>query len=333
MTRTAVFGSGSWGTAFAMILADAGGEVVLHARRAEVAESINTDRVNAAYLPDLTLPESISATNDPAEAARGADLVVLAIPSQTVRANLGDWGHHLPTGVPVVSLMKGIELGTGLRMSEVIEQVGGVPAEQVVVLSGPNLSREIADRQPAASVVACSDLGTAEQVARACASPSFRPYTQTDVVGAEIGGAVKNVIALAVGMAEGLGYGDNTKATIITRGLAETARLGAALGADPATLMGLAGVGDLIATCMSPLSRNHAFGVNLGKGMSVEEVVAITSQTAEGVKSCRSVLDLAATHGVDMPICAGVTNVVEHRMDVGQLGDQLMARPHKHERH
>ena len=203
MTRAAVFGSGSWGTAFAAVLADAGGEVVLHARRAEVADAINADRVNADYLPELTLPESISATHDPAAAARGADLVVLAIPSQTVRANLGEWGHHLPAGVPVVSLMKGIELGTGLRMSQVIEQVGGVPTDQVVVVSGPNLSREIAARQPAASVVACSDLGTAEQVARACATPSFRPYTQTDVVGAEIGGAVKNVIALAGGWPRG----------------------------------------------------------------------------------------------------------------------------------
>ncbi|WP_256838628.1 NAD(P)H-dependent glycerol-3-phosphate dehydrogenase [Ornithinimicrobium faecis] len=333
MTRTAVFGSGSWGTAFAAILADAGGEVVLHARRAEVAEAINSDHVNAAYLPELTLPETVSATTDPAAAAHGAEMIVLAIPAQTVRANLGEWGHHLPAGAPVVSLMKGIELGTGLRMSEVIQQVADVSRDQVVVVSGPNLSREIAAKQPAASVVACSDLGTAEQVAQACASAYFRPYTQTDVVGAEVGGAVKNVIALAVGMAQGLGYGDNTKATIITRGLAETARLGAALGADPATLMGLAGVGDLIATCMSPLSRNHSFGVNLGQGMSVEEVVAITSQTAEGVKSCRSVLDLAATHGVDMPICAGVTAVVENVMGVAELGDELMARPHKHERH
>ncbi|QDO89171.1 NAD(P)-dependent glycerol-3-phosphate dehydrogenase [Ornithinimicrobium ciconiae] len=333
MTRAAVFGSGSWGTAFAAILADAGCEVVLHARRREVAEAINADHVNAGYLPELVLPDTVSATDDPAEAARGAELVILAIPSQTLRTNLDSWGHHLPAGVPVVSLMKGIELGTGQRMSEVIHEAAGIPTDQVVVVSGPNLSREIAAKQPAASVVACSDISTAEQVAQACAAPYFRPYTQTDVVGAELGGAVKNVIALAVGMAEGLGYGDNTKSTIITRGLAETARLGAALGADPATLMGLAGVGDLIATCMSPLSRNHSFGVNLGKGMSVEEVVAITSQTAEGVKSCRSILDLAARNGVDMPICTGVTAVVEHAMDVRQLGDQLMNRPHKHERH
>ncbi|USQ75224.1 NAD(P)H-dependent glycerol-3-phosphate dehydrogenase [Ornithinimicrobium cryptoxanthini] len=333
MTRAAVFGSGSWGTAFASVLADAGCSVVLHARRREVADAINETHVNAGYLPDLVLPDSVSATHDPASAADGADLVVLAIPSQSLRANLGEWGAHLPTGAPVVSLMKGIELGTGLRMSQVIQEAGGVEADRVVVLSGPNLSKEIAVRQPAAAVVACSAIRTAEQVAQACATAYFRPYTQTDVVGAELGGAVKNVIALAVGMAEGMGYGDNTKSTIITRGLAETARLGAALGADPATLMGLAGVGDLIATCMSPLSRNHSFGVNLGRGLSVEEVVAITLQTAEGVKSCGPIVELAATHGVDMPICAGVTAVVESRMDVRQLGDELMARPHKHERH
>lgn len=333
MTRAAVFGSGSWGTAFASVLADAGCSVVLHARRREVADAINETHVNAGYLPDLVLPDSVSATHDPASAADGADLVVLAIPSQSLRANLDEWGAHLPVGAPVVSLMKGIELGTGLRMSQVIQEAGGVEADRVVVLSGPNLSKEIAVRQPAAAVVACSDIRAAEQVAQACATAYFRPYTQTDVVGAELGGAVKNVIALAVGMAEGMGYGDNTKSTIITRGLAETARLGAALGADPATLMGLAGVGDLIATCMSPLSRNHSFGVNLGRGLSVEEVVAITLQTAEGVKSCRPIVELAAMHGVDMPICAGVTAVVESRMDVRQLGDELMARPHKHERH
>ena len=333
VTRVAVFGSGSWGTAFAAVLADAGCEAVLHARRREIADAINADRVNAEYLPDLVLPSAVSATHDAASAAEGADIVVLAIPSQTLRDNLTDWRRYLPPGVPVVSLMKGIELGTGLRMSEVIHEAGGVDTDRVVVLSGPNLSREIAARQPAAAVVACSDISAAEQVAQACATAYFRPYTQTDVIGAELGGAVKNVIALAVGMAEGLGYGDNTKATIITRGLAETARLGSALGADPATLMGLAGVGDLIATCMSPLSRNHSFGVNLGHGMSVEEVVAITRQTAEGVKSCRSVVDLAAAHGVDMPISAGVAAVVESRISVGELGDELMSRPHKHERH
>jgi glycerol-3-phosphate dehydrogenase (NAD(P)+) len=229
--------------------------------------------------------------------------------------------------------MKGIEVGTGLRMSQVIEQVAAVEAARIVVVSGPNLSREIAARQPAASVMAGVDHAAAERVAQVSAAPYFRPYTQTDVVGTEIGGAVKNVVALAVGMAEGLGFGDNTKSSIITRGLAETARLGAALGADPATLMGLAGVGDLIATCMSPLSRNHSVGVLLGQGLSVEQVVSIRHQTAEGLKSAGSVVDLAHRHGVDVPICEGVLAVVEQSMSPSDLAEVLMSRARKHERH
>lgn len=331
MTRAAVFGAGSWGTAFAQILADAGAEqVTLWARRAEVAEPIRDQHRNPDYLSEVELAPTITATTDPAEAADGADLVVLAVPSQSLRANLAVWADLLPAGAPVVSLMKGIELGTGLRMSQVVE-AAGVDPSRVVVLSGPNLSREIAARQPAATVVAGVDLAVAEQVAAAVATPYFRPYTQTDVVGAEIGGAVKNVIALAVGMAEGLGYGDNTKSSLITRGLAETARLGSQLGADPRTLMGLAGVGDLIATCMSPLSRNHRVGVALGEGRTVQEVLAVPHQTAEGVKSCRSVVELAGGHGVDMPIAAGVTAVVDGKVTPEQLTGALMSRARKHE--
>ncbi|OLT41066.1 glycerol-3-phosphate dehydrogenase [Serinicoccus sp. CNJ-927] len=333
MTRAAIFGAGSWGTAFAQILADAGAErVVLWARRPEIAEGIRDSRHNPDYLPEVELAPVVTATTDPAEAAAGADLVVLAVPSQTVRANLADWGEHLPARAPVVSLMKGIELGTGLRMSQVVED-SGVEAGRIVVVTGPNLSREIAARQPAASVVAALDHDAADRVAEACMTAYFRPYTQTDVVGAEIGGAVKNVIALAVGMAEGLGYGDNTKSSLITRGLAETARLGQALGADPATLMGLAGVGDLIATCMSPLSRNHRVGVALGQGRSVQEVLAVPHQTAEGVKSCRSVVELGASQGVDLPICEGVTAVVDGSVAPEDLTRALMTRARKHERH
>lgn len=332
MTHAVVFGAGSWGTAYAAILADAGTSVTIHARRAEVARAIAEDHVNHDYLPDLVLPGTVTATTDARDAAEGADLVILAVPSQTLRANLLEWAAVLPPGAAVVSLMKGIELGTGLRMSQVIEAAAGVDAARIVVVSGPNLSKEIAARQPAASVVAGIDHDAAESVAQACATSYFRPYTQTDVVGTEIGGAVKNVVALAVGMAEGLGYGDNTKSSIITRGLAETARLGAALGADPATLMGLAGVGDLIATCMSPLSRNHQVGVNLGRGMSVAQVLAVRHQTAEGVRSCRSVVDLAHAHGVDVPICEGVTAVVEQAMAPQLLADSLMSRARKHER-
>ncbi|WP_122261479.1 NAD(P)H-dependent glycerol-3-phosphate dehydrogenase [Ornithinimicrobium cerasi] len=332
MSRAAIFGAGSWGTAFAQILADGElDEVTLWARREEVARGISEQHRNPDYLSEVELPGSVSATTDPAAAAEGAELVVLSVPSQSLRDNLARWGGVIPKDAIVVSLMKGIELGTGLRMSEVIE-ASGVGSERIVVVSGPNLSKEIAQRQPAASVVAGVDHTAADRVAQLVSQPYFRPYTQTDVVGAEIGGAVKNVIALAVGMAEGLGYGDNTKSSLITRGLAETTRLGQALGAEPATLMGLAGVGDLIATCMSPLSRNHRVGVALGQGTGIAELLSLPHQTAEGVKSCRSVVELAARNGVDMPICEGVTAVVEGRVTPEQLTGALMSRARKHER-
>lgn len=330
--KAAVFGAGSWGSAFAQILADGDLEhVTLWARREEVARSINDDHRNPDYLGDLALPPKVTATTDPAAAADGATLVVLAVPSQSLRLNLEQWGHLIPRDALVVSLMKGIELRTGMRMSEVIE-AAGVQRERIVVVSGPNLSREIALRQPAASVVASTDFAAADRVAELVLQPYFRPYTQTDVVGAEIGGAVKNVIALAVGMAEGLGYGDNTKSSLITRGLAEITRLGESLGAEPATLMGLAGVGDLIATCMSDLSRNHRVGVALGQGSTIGELLALPHQTAEGVKSCFSVVELASQHGVDMPICLGVTAVVSGKASPEQLTGALMSRARKHER-
>ncbi len=330
MTRAAVLGTGSWGTAFAATMADADTDVVMWGRRQEVVDQVNAGS-NATYLPGLTLPRGIRATTDAVEALDGVDIVVLAVPSQTLRNNLVGWAPMLPRGAAVVSLMKGIELGTTKRMSEVIAEVGEVEAERIVVVSGPNLAREIAERHPAASVVACVRETTAEQVAAACVTPWFRPYTNDDVIGIELGGAVKNVVALAVGMAAGMGMGDNSKASLITRGLAETARLGGALGADPATFMGLAGVGDLIATCMSPLSRNRTFGELLGRGMSVEEVTAATSQTAEGVKSCESIHQLAIDHGVDMPIVAAVVAVVQGRVTPRQMVSELMTRSLKSE--
>ena len=330
MTTAAVFGTGSWGTAYAAVLADSGTTVRMWGRRQAVVDQINAGS-NEDYLPGIPLPAGITATADPAEAAEGADIVVLAVPSQTLRANLGDWGAVLPRDAAIVSLMKGVELGTTKRMSEVIAEAGGVEPRRIVVVSGPNLAKEIALKQPAASVVACIDEAVAGMVAEASNPPYFRPYTTTDVVGAELSGAVKNVIALAVGMAEGLGMGDNSKASIITRGLAETTRLGLALGADVMTFAGLAGVGDLIATCMSPLSRNHTFGVNLGKGMSVAEVVAVTKQTAEGVKSCESILQLAHDHGVDVPIIEQVAAVVHDGRRAEDVVGALMGRALKNE--
>jgi glycerol-3-phosphate dehydrogenase (NAD(P)+) len=333
VTRCAVFGTGSWGTAFAMILADAGCEVTLWGRRQELVDAINATHVNPDYLPDTRLAQTVRATTDPAEALAGAEFAVLAVPSQTLRQNLAVWAPLLGADTVLVSLMKGIELGTAKRMSEVIQEVAKVGPERVAVVSGPNLAPEIANRQPAASVVACTDELVAKRLQTACHTPYFRPYTNTDVVGCELGGAVKNVIGLAVGMADGMGLGDNTKATLMTRGLAEITRLGLTLGADPHTFAGLAGMGDLVATCSSPLSRNHTFGTNLGRGMTVEETIAATRQTAEGVKSCESVLDLARRHGVDMPIVAAVVDVVHHGRPTQEVLAGLMARSAKSERH
>ncbi|WP_330173414.1 NAD(P)-dependent glycerol-3-phosphate dehydrogenase [Streptomyces sp. NBC_01498] len=332
MTRVAVFGTGSWGTAFAMILADAGCEVTLWARRAEVVDAVNNTRSNPEYLPGAELPSSVRATTDPAEAARGAEFTVLTIPSQTLRANLADWVPRLPPDTVLVSLMKGVELGTAKRMSEVIGEVAKAPADRVAVLTGPNLAGEIAARQPAAAVVACTDAAVANRLQAACHTPYFRPYTNTDVVGCELGGAVKNVIGLAVGIADGMGLGDNTKASLMTRGLAETTRLGLAMGADPHTFSGLAGMGDLIATCSSPLSRNHTFGTNLGRGMTLEQTIAASKQTAEGVKSCQSVLDLARRHDVDMPITETVVSIVHEGKPPLVAVKELMARSAKPER-
>lgn len=331
MARVAVMGAGSWGTAFGMILCDAGGDVVLWAREPEVQESINVHHRNDLFHPGVAFPEQMRATGDPAEALDGASLVILAIPAQTLATNLTQWRDLMAPDSVVVSLMKGIELGTMRRMSQVISEDGGIPAERVAVVSGPNLAREIALRAPAATTVACPDEASARRLQDACTTSYFRPYWTTDVVGAEIGGSVKNVIALANGMAVGLGYGMNSQASLITRGLAEMSRLGVALGAHPMTFLGLAGMGDLIATCQSPLSRNRTFGENLGKGLTVEETVAITKQTCEGVKSCQPILDLARSHGVEMPITEQVVQVVHHGMSPADMLGAFMSRGTKPE--
>ncbi|MGI3202494.1 NAD(P)H-dependent glycerol-3-phosphate dehydrogenase [Streptomyces sp. GLT-R25] len=304
--RAAVFSAGSWGTAVAKILADAGTDVIVHARRGEIADAINTHHRNPGYFPDIALPAALTATTDPAAALAGADFLVLSIPAQTLRTNLAAWATQIGPGTVIVSLMKGIEQSSHLRASQIITEVTGVSADRVAVLSGPNLAREIMDGQPAAATVACPDEDSARRFQQACHTSYFRPYTSTDVTGCELGGAVKNVIALATGIADGMGLGDNATAMLITRGLAETTRLATAMGAHPATLAGLAGLGDLVATCTSPLSRNRTFGIHLGRGMSVEEATAATRQTTEGVKSAEAILALAHVHDVEMPI----TNVI-----------------------
>jgi len=329
--RTAVLGTGSWGTTFAAVLAHAGREVTIWGRSPEVCKAINEVHRNEAYLPGIDLPETITASTDLRAVVAGAELLAVAIPAQSVRAVLQPVADAVQPDAVVVSLMKGVELGTDERMSQVLVASLRVDPSRVAVVSGPNLAREIAVRQPTATVIASTSPTTAARVAAACATGYFRPYTNADVIGVELGGAVKNVIALAVGIAQGRGFGDNTKATIITRGLAETARLGVALGAEPETFAGLAGMGDLVATCASPLSRNHTLGVHVGSGLGLEAAIAATGGTAEGVKSCSSVLDLATSAGVDMPITRAVVAVLHHGLPVDVMAEALLSRPHKAE--
>ena len=325
--RVAVMGAGSWGSVFSMILSDAKCDVTLWARSSAVADDINSTHINHAYQPDLILPANVVATANPDQALTGADLVVLAMPAQTLRSNLTSWSNSIPSEAVIVSLMKGVELGTAERMTEVIAEVAKVKAEQVAVVSGPNLAHEIAAKEPAATTVACSNEVFARRIQDACTTEYFRPYYTTDVVGVEIAGAVKNVIALANGMAVGLGYGENSQSALMTRGLAEMSRLGVALGANPLTFAGLAGVGDLIATCQSPLSRNRTIGVYLGEGKTIAQAQTLTKTTSEGVQSCQSILDLATRHGVEMPITQQVVNVIHHGTSAEKVLKAFMSRP------
>lgn len=328
----AVMGAGAWGTALAKVLADAGNDVRLWARRPEVEHEVYTAHTNSRYLEGVTLPAAIRATTDPAIALDGVTTVLLGVPSQTLRTNLDAWRDHIAEGATLVSLAKGIELGSLMRMSQVIVAVTGVHSGQVAVVSGPNLADEIADGQPAATVVACSDSGRAVALQRGLSTGYLRPYTNSDVVGTEIGGACKNVIALACGMAAGVGLGENTAAAIITRGLAEIMRLGIALGAKPATLAGLAGVGDLVATCTSAHSRNRSFGMRLGRGATLAEArQASDGHVAEGVTSCESILSLAASYDVEMPLTDAVFRVCHRGLSVDEAVVLLLGRSTKPE--
>ena len=329
--KAAVMGAGSWGTTFAQVLCDAGTRTVVFSREPDVAKAISGMHENPDYLPGIALNPALEATQDPAEALDGADLVAFAVPAQSLRSNLTHWAPLVPPGALLVSLMKGIEHGTCLRMSEVIAEVAGADASRVALVSGPNLAGEVVRREFTATVVACSSEAGALALQGACHTPYFRPYTNTDVIGCELGGAVKNVIAIAVGIAVALGLGDNTKATLITRGLAEIARLGSALGAEPQTFAGLAGMGDLVATCSSPLSRNRTFGEYMGQGMTVAEAAAAMNQTAEGVASCDPVLKLARAHQVEMPITEVVKAVTSDGLPVAQAASMLASRSAKPE--
>jgi len=324
-------GAGSWGTTFAQLLCDAGTSTVLYSRRPQLAKAIGELRENPDYLPGIALTPALEATADPGQALSDADLVVFAVPAQSLRANLAEWASLIPPRALLVSLIKGIELGTSKRMSEVIAEVLAADPSRVAVVSGPNLAREIVRRQFAATVVACASPDGALALQGACHAPYFRPYTNSDVIGCELGGSVKNIIAIAVGIAVALGQGDNTRAALITRGLAEIARLGSALGAQPQTFAGLAGMGDLVATCSSPLSRNRTFGENLGRGMSVAQATEVTGQTAEGVTSCGPVLELARAHGVEMPITEVAAAVMRDGLPVAEAATMLASRSAKPE--
>jgi glycerol-3-phosphate dehydrogenase (NAD(P)+) len=326
--RVAVIGAGSWGTTVAA-LASVNTPTLLWARRAELVDQINGAHVNADYLAGFTLPRDLRATASIEEAVADADVVVMAVPSHGFRSIAQEAAPFLRPWVPIVSLSKGLERETLMRMTEVAAQE--MPGRPVGALTGPNLAKEIMAGQPAASVVAIPDATIAAELQRILTQPSLRVYTNPDVVGCEVAGTVKNVIAIAAGMAEGMGFGDNTRATLITRGLAEMSRLGVAMGGDPLTFAGLAGMGDLIATCSSKQSRNNSVGLALGQGQSIEAILGSMTMVAEGVRSSPSVLDLAHRYGVDMPITEQVVAVCHEGRAARDALTALMSRTSKSE--
>lgn len=328
MTKLTFVGAGSWGTAMASVVAAKhASEVVLWARRAELAETINLFHENPLYLPDTKLPENLGATNDLEEALSGADVIVMGVPSHGFRSVLKDVAAIAGPKPKYVSLAKGLEVDTRKRMSEVLaEEVDGLGPECIAVLTGPNLAKEIVRGFPAASTIACKDETAGAFLQDAFHAQTFRCYRNTDVAGSEIGGALKNVIAIAAGIADGMGFGDNTKATVLTRGLAEMARFAVKFGAHPLTLLGLAGVGDLMATCASPQSRNHYVGIELGKGRKIDEIISSMNMVAEGVKSCKPIYELGQMHDVWMPITENVVQICHEGADRDEMVRDLLSR-------
>lgn len=331
MKRLAVIGAGSWGTTVASIAA-AATETVLWARRRELAEAINETRVNAEYVPGLELPAQLAATDDLTEAVEGVDAVVMAVPSHGFRDVFTRLAPSIRRDMPIISLTKGIEQDSLARMTEVIAAVSPDHDDALTgVLTGPNLAAEIVAGQPTAAVVAIRNQEAAGALQRLLMSTSFRVYTNDDVAGCELAGALKNVMAIASGMSDGLGFGDNTRATLLTRALAELTRLGVALGGRPETFAGLAGMGDLIATCSSDRSRNHLVGYHLAKGKALDDIVADMNMVAEGIKTTRSVLGLAERTGVDMPIATHVGMVLDGAITPRDGVMSLMTREAKAE--
>lgn len=322
----AVVGAGSWGTAFATVVARNHLPVLLWARRRECAREINARHRNGAYLGDVELPAHLRATDDLEETVTRASVIVMGIPSHCLREKMEELAPMIPEGAPVVSLTKGLEPQTLLRMSQLMSEAAKLPDAQVAVVSGPNLAKEVARGAPGAVVVACADEARAAHLQRLFHARTFRVYTNTDVCGVEIGGATKNVVALAAGIADGLGFGDNAKAALITRGLVEITRLGTKLGARPLTFAGLAGIGDLVATCTSRQSRNRHVGEELGRGRRLDEILASMNQVAEGVKSCGAIVQLAEGVGCEMPIASRVAKVLYEGADVPSMVEDLLVR-------
>jgi glycerol-3-phosphate dehydrogenase (NAD(P)+) len=329
--RVAVIGAGSWGTAFAGITAEKGVETVVWARREDLAEAIAARQENPDYLPGIDLPRSLEATHDLEKATSAATVVVMAVPSHAFRGIFRDVLPFIGRRTPVVSLSKGIEWETHMRMSEVMEEEGHLGPSRIAVLSGPNLAREIAHRQPSATTLACGDEDVARELQGVFMASFFRVYTNPDVVGVELAGAMKNVVAIAAGIAVGMGFGDNAKASLITRGLAEIARLGVSLGGNPLTFAGLSGMGDLVATCYSPLSRNRTVGEALGKGRTLDDVIASMNMVAEGVKTSRPLCSIAREQGVDVPIAEHVVRVLYEGVTPQDMVRSLMLREAKPE--
>lgn len=322
--KISVLGTGQWGTALAQILCDAGNEVLIWGRNAAVVDEINSRHTNTNSLPGIALPQNLRATADISVAMQHAQMVVLAVPAQSLRENLQQWRSLFKKDIPVVSSLKGIEVSTQLRMTEVIQQVLEISEDKLAIITGPNLAREVVLRQPAGAVASSVSQELAELVAKAFNNSYFRVYTSNDVIGCELAGAAKNVIALAVGMAIGMGFGENTQSLVITRGLNEVTRLGIARGAMPLTFVGLAGVGDLLATCGSPLSRNRSFGEALGRTGSMQSARADVSSTVEGVSTAKAVVDLAHLVGVEAPIMEAVYEVVSNNITPEQAIRSLM---------
>jgi glycerol-3-phosphate dehydrogenase (NAD(P)+) len=334
MTKVACIGGGSWGTTVAILIANNRHDVVMWCRRDDLADEVNTQHRNERYLPGIVLPDNLRATSDIDEAMDGAELCVMGVPSHGWREVLRTIAPKLDKIRAIVSLTKGLEVGTNARMSEIVaEECPGLSRDRFAMLAGPNIAKEIAREMPAATAIACADAETCEWLQGIVHQPYFRVYTNNDVVGCELGGAIKNVVAIAAGIADTLGFGDNANAALMTRGLAELTRLGVRLGGDPMTFAGLAGMGDMIVTCISKYSRNRRVGKELGKGRRIEEITAEMNMVAEGVKTCRPILELGRRNDVWMPITESVVSVIYEGKTPEEMVADLLAHAPVGERH